>query len=180
MHLTRCCQFTLGSTLMPYKTKEQINARRRELKQKRNNQWIKLVKTGITEIVDKHAYRGHVEVYRQIQMFMGKTGVGSSDVDSVVNWHELYDKWWEDFHLNAGHIFRALLHDGHYLEHILNSTESSTFFIHRSTLARHQHPIEPSLLPRMIAFPPILINLVNIHQTTNIIPVLLMNRHMLI
>ena len=85
MHLTRCCQFTLGSTLMPYKTKEQINARRRELKQKRNNQWIKLVKTGITEIVDKHAYRGHVEVYRQIQMFMGKTGVGSSDVDSVVN-----------------------------------------------------------------------------------------------
>ena len=103
MYLTRCCQFTLGSTLMPYKTKEQKNARRRELKQKRNNQWIKLVKTGITEIVDKHAYRGHVEVYRQIQMFMGKTGVGSSDVDSVVNWHELYDKWWKDFHFNAGH-----------------------------------------------------------------------------
>ena len=103
MHLTRCCQFTLGSTLMPYKTKEQINARRRELKQKRNNQWTKLVETGITKIVGKHAYRGRNEVNRQIKKYMNEIDLESSDVDSVVNWNELYDKWWEDFHLNAGH-----------------------------------------------------------------------------
>ena len=34
---------------------------------------------------------------------MDTTGLESSDVDSVVKWNELYDKWWEDFHLNAGH-----------------------------------------------------------------------------
>ena len=85
MYLTRCCQFTLGSTLMPYKTKEQKNARRRELKQKRNNQWTKLVKTGITKIVRKHAYRGRNEVDRQIKKYMNEIDLESSDVDSVVN-----------------------------------------------------------------------------------------------
>ena len=55
---------------MPYKTKEQKNARRRELKQKRNNQWTKLVETGITKIVGKHAYRGRNEVNRQIKKYL--------------------------------------------------------------------------------------------------------------
>ena len=42
----------------------------RKRKQKRNNQWTKLVETGITEIVGKHAYQGRNEVDRQIEKYM--------------------------------------------------------------------------------------------------------------
>ena len=57
----------------------------RKRKQKRNNQWTKLVETGITKIVGKHAYRGRNEVNRQIKKYMNEIDLESSDVDSVVN-----------------------------------------------------------------------------------------------
>ena len=83
--------------------KEKLTEQRKKREQKRHAQWTRLIETVITDLVHRNAYQGHVEVYRQIQRFMETTGLESSDVDSVVNCRQLYDKWWEDFHLNAGH-----------------------------------------------------------------------------
>ena len=75
----------------------------RDKQQARNDVLDRYIEEYIHKIVREYAYQGRNEVYMKIQKHMEEMGLESSDVDSVVKWNELYDKWWEDFHLNAGH-----------------------------------------------------------------------------
>ena len=125
MYPTRCCQFTLGSTLMPSKKswsqpevrerelalkRMKENQRKREYKKKvrdkekaRDAALNKHIERYVNKIVNKYAYDGRNEVSRRMETYMKEMGLKLSDVTSVVNWHQLYDMWWESFHLGAGH-----------------------------------------------------------------------------